>query len=48
MSFIPDPRDAPRPKAPPNPDSAMANALRSRKRSHERTQPTYCPPENAK
>jgi len=41
MSFIPDPRDAPPVPHPPKPDSAMVKALRSRKRSRERTQPTY-------
>ena len=44
MSFVPDPRDAPRPPTPPKPTSAIVKALRNRKRSRERTQPTYCPP----
>ena len=42
--FIPGPREAPDPpRTPPKPD-VVARALRTRKRSRERTQPTYCPP----
>lgn len=45
MSFIPDPRDAPPAPRQPKPDAPLVKALRNRKRSRERTQPTYCPPE---
>jgi len=48
MSFVPGPREAPPQPHPPKPDPALVKALRNRKRSRERTQPTYCPPEKAK
>ncbi len=48
MSFIPGPREAPQVPHPPKPESAVAKALRSRKRNRERTRPTYETPEKDK